>query len=198
MSHAVATFWRSLPRGSITIFLQLVVLFGTQFIASKRKRKNLAKIWQMKAEDLKKYVLRFNCEVILIPDLQDEVVYVAFLNGFLLGWFKFSLAESKVTTLADALRRNQDFIQETEICARDEFIHQESWKRLGKDKDAQPDKRPKRNKARDEHFHTSPRNFLMEIKASLCCSDQSLSKFRLTLETRIGMANIIRTLDIQL
>jgi len=31
------------------------------------------------------------------------------------------LAESKVTIVADTLRRAQDFIQVTEICAKDEF-----------------------------------------------------------------------------
>jgi len=59
---------------------------------------------------LKEYLRRFNHEAGLIPDLQDGVAYRTFLNGLLPGKFKFSLAESKVATLADALRKAQSFI----------------------------------------------------------------------------------------
>ena len=54
--------------------------------------------------------MRLKHEAVLVPDLQDGVAYTAFLNGLLPGRFKFSLAESKVATLVDALRTAQDFI----------------------------------------------------------------------------------------
>jgi len=82
----------------------------------------MAKIWQAKGNDLKEYVIRFNREAILILDLQDGIVYAAFLNGLLSGRFKFFLVESKVTTLANALRRAQDFIQVIKICVGDDFV----------------------------------------------------------------------------
>ena len=129
------------------------------FIASKRERKtsiHLAKIRQLKGEDLKEYVQKFNDEVMLIPNLLDGIPYITFLNGLLPHRFKFSLAASKVTTMADALRRAQDFIQVTGICVGDEFNHQESQKRLGEDRDAQLDTCPKRNEERRRRFHTSP------------------------------------------
>jgi len=65
-------------------------------------------------------VRRFNREAVLIPDLQDGLAYIAFLNGLLPGRVKLSFIESKVTTLADALRKEQDFIQTTKICTGDE------------------------------------------------------------------------------
>jgi len=102
------------PSGSITSFLQLAELFSTRFVAGNRDKKtsiHIVKIRQAKGEDLKEYVMRFNREAILISDLQDGVAYAAFLNGLLPGRFKFFLVENKVTTLADALRRAQDFIQ---------------------------------------------------------------------------------------
>jgi len=77
------------------------------FIARKRERKtsiHMAKIWQGKGEDLKEYVRRFNRKAVLIPNLQDGVAYITFINGLLPGRFKFSFAESKVTTLVDTLR----------------------------------------------------------------------------------------------
>jgi len=91
---------------------------------------------------LKEYIRRFNREAILIPDLQDGKAYT-FLNRLLPGKFKFSLAESKVTTLADALRKAQSFIQAMEISAGAEPSHQENRKRSGEDCDTQPDKRSK-------------------------------------------------------
>jgi len=110
----IAQKWfNDLPNESVASFFQLAELFGAHFIASKREKKtsiHLAKIRQQRGEDLKEYVRRFNHEAVLIPDLQDGVAYTAFLNGLLPGKFKFSLAESKVTTLAEALRRAQSFI----------------------------------------------------------------------------------------
>jgi len=53
--------------------------------------------------------MRFNCEAILISDLQDGVACTTFLNELLPGSFKFSFAESKVTTLEEALKRAKDF-----------------------------------------------------------------------------------------
>jgi len=89
---------------------------------------------------LKGYVRRFNHEAVLIPDLQDEIAYAAFLNGLLPGRFKFSLAESKVTTLAEALGRAQSFIQATEICAGEEPLQPDSKKRVVGDRNVQSDK----------------------------------------------------------
>jgi len=93
-------------------------LYSAHFILSKRETKtniHIAKIPQAKGEDLKEYVMRFNREAVLILDLQNGVSCTAFLNGFLSGKFKFSFVESKITALADVLRRDQDFIQVIEI-----------------------------------------------------------------------------------
>ena len=67
-------------------------------------------------------MMRFNREAILTLDLHDGLAYADFLNGMLAGRFKFSLVENKFTTLADVLIRAQDFIQEIEICVRDDFV----------------------------------------------------------------------------
>jgi len=36
-------------------------------------------------------VMGFNWEIVLIPNLQDSVAYMAYLNGLLPKYFKFSL-----------------------------------------------------------------------------------------------------------
>jgi len=64
----IAQKWFSdLSSGGITSFLQLVELFSTHIIASKRERKtsiHIAKIRRAKGEYLKKYVMRFNREAV--------------------------------------------------------------------------------------------------------------------------------------
>jgi len=48
--------------------------------------------------------------------LEDGVAYTSFLNDLKSGWFKFSLAEQKETTHAEALRKVAGFIRSTRIC----------------------------------------------------------------------------------
>jgi len=93
--------------------------FVNQFIASWTERStsiHLSKIKQGPQESLAEFVKRFHQEAVLILDLEDGVAYTSFLNS-LERHFKFSLAEQKETTLAEALRKGTDFIRATEICA---------------------------------------------------------------------------------
>jgi len=120
-------------------------LFRAHFVASKKEKKtsiHLARIQQQRGEDLKGYVRRFNHEAVLIPNLQDGVACAAFLNGLLLGRFKFSLAESKVTTLVEGLGMAQSFIQAIEICTGEESPRQDNKKTVVEDRNVQLDKRP--------------------------------------------------------
>ena len=148
--------------------------------------------------DLKGYVRRFNHEVVLIPDLQDGVAYAAFLNGLLLGRFKFSLAEGKVTTLVEALGRAQSFIQATEICAGDEPPWQENKKRAIKDHNVQLDKHPNQSNERGEgRFHASPRDILMEIKGSPMLKWPRPIGTRSTSETKTNIVSTMRIVATQ-
>ena len=85
----------------------------TPILASKREKKTsiyLAKIRQVKGEDLKEYLMQFNHKAMLISDLQDGVAYTTFLNRLCLEMLNFSLAKNKVITLVEALGIAQDFI----------------------------------------------------------------------------------------
>jgi len=101
----------------------------------------------------------------IIVNLQDEA-YTISLNRLLPGRSKFSLAESKVKTLVEALRRAQDFIQATEICVRDDFVQPDNRKREREDKGLPADKCPRKVDERIGHLHTTPRNIFMEIKGN--------------------------------
>jgi len=71
--------------------------------------------------------MRSHCEAILIPNLQDGVIFTGFLNGLLPRRFQFFLAESdKHSVDVEVLRRAQEFIQATEICAADDFVRQDT------------------------------------------------------------------------
>ena len=72
---------------------------------------------QRPQKSLVKFVKRFHQEVVLIPNLEDGVAYTSFLNSLKSGRFKFSLAEQKEITLAEALRKAADFIRAMEICS---------------------------------------------------------------------------------
>jgi len=142
-------------------------------------------------------VRRFNHEDVLIPDLQDRITYIAFLNDILSSKFKFSLAESKVTNLADTLRKAQDFIGAIKICAGDASNQHENRKRLGGDWDAQLDKHPKWNEERCGHFHTSPCNSDGNQGKCYATATQTHRKLRPSLEIRTNIVSTMRTLDIQ-
>jgi len=133
----------------------------------------------------------------LIPDLQDGVAHAVFYNGLFPGKFKFSLAKSKVATLAEALRKAQSFIKATKICAGDEPQYQENKKRSGENHDAQPDKHSKPNNERGGRFHTSPHDILMEINGSLLLRRPKPSKRQLTFGTRTNIIHTMRILVIQ-
>jgi len=45
----------------------------------------------------------------MILDLEKGVACTSFLKGLRTGWFKFSLAELKETSLAEALMKTADF-----------------------------------------------------------------------------------------
>jgi len=45
------------------------------------------------------------------------MAYTAFLDELFPGRLKFSLTDSKVTTLAEALKRAYNFIKTTKVCA---------------------------------------------------------------------------------
>ena len=108
-----AVLVNGLTSGSITCFQDLADKFVNQVIASYKERRtsfHLSKIKQGPQESLVEFVKHFHQEAVLIPDLEDRAAHTSFLNDLKSGRFKFSLAEQKETTLAEALRKAADFI----------------------------------------------------------------------------------------
>lgn len=70
---------------------------------------NLSKIKCGPQESLVEFVKCFLHEAIFILDLEAGMMYTSFLNGLENRRFKFSLAEQKETSHAEALRNVVDF-----------------------------------------------------------------------------------------
>jgi len=114
-------------------------------------------------------VKRFHQEVVLIPNLEEGVAYTSFLNGLKSRRFKFSLAEQKEITLAEALRKAADFIRAIEI-----YVDSLDARRKGKTPtDRNPGRgdrgqgsgyRRPRLEVINLQFITNPRSILMEVR----------------------------------
>jgi len=169
----VAQSWfNGLAPGSITCFQDLANKFVSQFIVSHKERRtgiHLSKIKQGPQESLAKFVKRFHQQEVLIPDLEDGVAYTSFLKGLKSGRFKFSLAEQKETTLAEALRKAVDFIQATEIYT-DSANTPKKTKNPGDrgfsrgEKNPAPRDRKLQLDAPDPRFTTDAQSILMEVR----------------------------------
>jgi len=185
----------------VSSFFQLAELFSAHFVASKKDRKtsiHLARIRQQRGEDLKGYVRRFNHEAVLIPDLQDGVAYAAFLNGLLPSRFKFSLAESKVTTPIEALGRVQSFIEATKICAGKESLLLDSKKRVVEDRNVQSDKRQKpTNKRGGGGSMQVLATYGWRLREAPCFDDLGPSEPRSTSEIETSTVSTMKTAAIQ-
>ena len=87
------------------------------FKQEKKTSMHLGKIIQNKDESLRNYVRRFNTESLQISDLTDCVAFDNFIRGLRPGSFKFELVKKGISSIQDALREAERFIQATEICA---------------------------------------------------------------------------------
>ena len=140
-------------------------MFVSQFIASRKERQtsiHLSKIKRGPQESLAEFVKHFHQEAVLILDMEDGVEYTSFLNSLKNGHFKFSLAEQKETTLAEALRKVTDFIRAIEISAESTGTSKKA--KVPADRNVGRGDRRSRLNVRDSHFTVDPRSILVEVK----------------------------------
>lgn len=98
----------------------------------------------------------------MIPDLEDGVAYTSFLNDLKSGWFKFSLAQQKETTLMEALRKIVNFICATEICA--EGVDAPKKTKVPIDRNLGCGDRRPHLEGIDPLFAMDPRSIVMEVR----------------------------------
>src|SRR3954469_7158787 len=77
-------WYNNLPRGSVTSFRNLSLLFCNQFAAGKKRKRDstcLLSVTQRPNEKLRDYVQRFNIERLNVGGCTDDVAKVAFMAG---------------------------------------------------------------------------------------------------------------------
>ncbi|XP_056691831.1 uncharacterized protein [Spinacia oleracea] len=117
--EGIAQSWfGKIPKGTITSFRQLAILFRTQYVANiarERMTGELMSVIQGPHESLREYISRFNMEASNIPKLQQEVAVLAMMTGLRDGEFKSYLGRKSFTTLAEVLGKANEFIKSEEI-----------------------------------------------------------------------------------
>ena len=80
-----ARVWFSkLPPNTITSFQELSKLFINNFVGGQRQKRsssNVLNIEQEENESLRTFISRFNREALLVDEMDDKILLVAFYNG---------------------------------------------------------------------------------------------------------------------
>ncbi|XP_056694872.1 uncharacterized protein [Spinacia oleracea] len=115
--EGIAQSWfGKIPKGTITSFRQLAILFRTQYVANIAKERMTGELMSViQGPQESEYISRFNMEASNIPKLQQEVAVLAMMTGLRDGEFKSYLGRKSFTTLAEVLGKANEFIKSEEI-----------------------------------------------------------------------------------
>ena len=109
-----AKVWFSrLTPNSISTFKELSTQFASHFIGGHIYKKSTAclmNIKQREDETLRSYIARFNKEALLINEVDDKRLVVAFINGLWKGKFLFSLYKNDPKTMLNVLYRETKYM----------------------------------------------------------------------------------------
>ena len=109
MLKGLARVWfNKLTPNSINTFKELSAQFASYFIGGHKYKKSIAclmNIKQREDETLRFYITRFNKEELLIDEINDKILIVAFTNGLRNENFLFSLYKNYSKTITDVLYR---------------------------------------------------------------------------------------------
>ena len=109
MLKGLARVWfNKLTPNSINTFKELSAQFASYFIGGHKYKKSIAclmNIKQREDETLRFYITRFNKEELLIDEINDKILIVAFTNGLRNENFLFSLYKNYPKTITDVLYR---------------------------------------------------------------------------------------------
>ncbi|XP_057435936.1 uncharacterized protein LOC130728459 [Lotus japonicus] len=111
------TWFRTLPRGSITNFCNFSSKFLVQFSASKIKQvtiDDLYNVRQSEGETLKQYVRRFSAASVKIEESEQHACARAFKNGLQLGKLNSKLSRKLARSMAEIRARENTYILDEE------------------------------------------------------------------------------------
>ena len=124
MLKGAARIWFSrLTPNSVSTFKELSAQFTAHFIGGYRYKKSttcLMSIKQRENETLRSYISRFNKEALLIDEVDDKILVVAFTNGLRKDKFLFSLYKNDPKTMSEVLYRATKYMNaEDALSARE-------------------------------------------------------------------------------
>ena len=71
---------------------------------------NLLSIVQGENESLRSFISRFNKEALLVDEMDDKILLVAFYNGISLGLFIHKLYDQEPQTMVELIHSTQSFM----------------------------------------------------------------------------------------
>ena len=154
--------------------------FTAHFIGGHRYKKSTAcliSIKQREDETLQSYISHFNKEALLIDEVDDKILVVAFTNGIRKGKFLFSLYKNDPKTMSEVLYRATKYINAEDALSaweekprkreRQDDIRQDQGRKKARTGDRRDERRPKPPGGRFTSFTplTAPVDqVLMQIK----------------------------------
>ena len=123
MLKGAARIWFSrLTPNSVSTFKELSAQFTAHFIGGYRYKKSttcLMSIKQRENETLRSYISRFNKEALLIDEVDDKILVVAFTNGLRKDKFLFSLYKNDPKTMSEVLYRATKYMNAEDTLSAD-------------------------------------------------------------------------------
>ncbi|XP_030964473.1 uncharacterized protein LOC115985699 [Quercus lobata] len=100
---------------------------------------------QREDETLRAYISRFNKEALLIDEVDNKILVVAFMNGLKKGKFLFSLYKNDLKTMSEVLYRATKYMNAKDVLlAREERPQEDTRQDQGRKEARAGDRRDER------------------------------------------------------
>ena len=109
----VRVWFTKIPPNTISTFEELSKLFVNNFIGGQRHKRslsNLLTIEQGENKSLRSFITRFNREALIVDEVDDKLLLVAFYNGINSDLFIHKLYEKEPQTMAELVHSAQNFM----------------------------------------------------------------------------------------
>ena len=109
----VRVWFTKIPPNTISSFEELSKLFVNNFIGGQRHKhssSNLLTIEQGENKSLRSFITRFNREALIVDEVDDKLLLVAFYNGINSDLFIHKLYKKEPQTMAELVHSAQNFM----------------------------------------------------------------------------------------
>ena len=106
LKGSAKVWFRKLPPNTITSLQELSKLFVNNLVGGQRQKhslSNLLSIEQGENESLHSFISRFNREALLVDEMDNKILLIAFYNGVKLDLFIHKLYDREPQTMAELI-----------------------------------------------------------------------------------------------